>query len=76
MIDIIKKINSEKNIFSKKKLLTSLHDLQNQEIALKKRNLFENSNFFKKKLIAFELLVKNHYKYFNGLKSFIRDLLR
>lgn len=76
MIDIIKKINSVKNIFSKKKLLTSLHDLQNQEIALKKRNLFENSNFFKKKLIAFELLVKNHYKYFNGLKSFIRDLLR
>ena len=60
-------------IFSEK---SEINNLKKEGLALKKRNLFENKNFFEKKLIAFELLFKNQYKYFNGLRSFLRDLIR
>lgn len=76
VIKIINNIEKENHLFSKEHLLLSINNLKKEGLALKKRNLFENKNFFEKKLIAFELLFKNQYKYFNGLRSFLRDLIR
>ena len=76
MIDIIDKLKFEKQNFSLETLLLSLNKLKKEREAVEKRNLLEKKNFFKRKFIAFELLIKNQYKYFNGYKSFIRDLLR
>lgn len=76
MINIIDKLKSEKHNFSKETLLLSLNKLKSQRVAIRKRNLLEKKNFFERKFIAFELLIKNQYKYFNGYKSFIRDILR
>ena len=76
---VIKIINNDienDHIFSKDFLIKSLHELKKEKLALEKRNLIENKNFLKKKIIAFELLIKNQYKYFNGLWSFLRDLIR
>jgi glycosyltransferase involved in cell wall biosynthesis len=76
MIDIIDKLRYEKHYFSRETLFLSLNKLIKEKEALQKRNLLDKKKFFKRKLIAFELLIKNQYKYFNGYKSFIRDLLR
>jgi glycosyltransferase involved in cell wall biosynthesis len=76
MINILEKLRSEKHNFSEETLLLSLNKLKNERVAIRKRNLLEKKNFFERKVIAFELLIKNQYKYFNGYKSFIRDILR
>jgi len=76
VINILENLKFEKHNFSNETLLLSQIELKKEKEALEKRNLIEQKNFFEKKLIAFELLAKNQYKYFNGYKSFIRDLLR
>ena len=76
VINLIKTLLVEKHVFSNDLLIESLNNLKKERDALEKRNLLESQNFFKKKIIAFELLFKNQYIYFNGLRSFFRDLLR
>ena len=73
---LIKTLQKENNNFSEIILNKSLVNLKKERKALEKRNTLEGKSFFKKKLIAFELLLKNQYVYFNGIKSFIRDLIR
>ncbi len=76
LIKIITKIENEDNFFSDDLLKKSLKNLNLEKKALQKRNEFQNKNFIEKKLIAFELLFKNQYKYFNGIWSFLRDIIR
>ena len=76
VIKIITKIENENNFFSNDLLEKSLKNLNLEKKALQKRNEFQNKNFIEKKLIAFELLFKNQYKYFNGIWSFLRDIIR
>ena len=73
---LIKTLQKENNNFSEIILNKSLVNLKKEREALEKRNSLEGKSFFKKKIIAFELLLKNQYVYFNGIKSFIRDLIR
>ena len=76
VINLINTLLVKKHVFSNDLLIESLNNLKKERDALEKRNLLESQNFFKKKIIAFELLFKNQYIYFNGLRSFFRDLLR
>ena len=76
VIKIINEVKKENYFFSDDILVKSLKNLTKEKFALEKRNEFQNKNFFSKKLIAFELLFKNQYKYFNGIWSFLRDLTR
>ena len=76
VIKSISNIENENDFFSSDYLKKSLKNLNLEKKALEKRNEFQNKNFIKKKLIAFELLFKNQYKYFNGIWSFLRDIIR
>ena len=69
------------NLINKKKIFIFDFDGvivdSNRIKAINFYKIFETrNNFLKKKIIAFELLIKNQYKYFNGLWSFLRDLIR
>ena len=75
-IYLINTLQNKKHNFSNELIANSLINLKNEKKALKKRNLLERQNFFKKKITIFELLFNNQYIYFNGIKSFFRDLLR
>ncbi len=76
VIEVISKIKNEDYFFSYHILEKSIKNLNLEKKAIKKRNEFKNKNFIEKKLIAFELLFKNQYKYFNGIWSFFRDIIR
>ena len=76
VIYLINALQNKKNSFSNDLLTNSLNNLKNEKKALEKRNLLEGKNFFAKRIIVFELLFNNQYTYFNGLRSFFRDLLR
>ena len=76
LIKIISTIKNEDNFFSSNTLKKSLKNLILEKKAIEKRNEFKNKNFIRKKFIAFELLFKNEYKYFNGIWSFLRDIIR
>ena len=75
-IHLINVLRNKKHYFSNDLLANSLINLKNEKKALKKRNLLQGQNFFKKKIIIFDLLFNNQYTYFNGMRSFVRDLLR
>ena len=75
-IYLINTLQNKKHNFSNELIANSLINLKNEKKALKKRNLLERQNFFKKNITIFELLFNNQYIYFNGIKSFFRDLLR
>lgn len=51
-------------------------ELIEEKIALENRNNLVTLNFLPQKLFAIKMFINNDYKYFNGYKSFIRDLLR
>ena len=75
LIKIISTIKNEDNFFSSN-TLKIFKKFNFEKKAIEKRNEFKNKNFIRKKFIAFELLFKNEYKYFNGLCSFLRDIIR
>ena len=50
--------------------------LSHKEVALKKRYIFISYNFFRKGLNSFIFFISGCYnKYFNGFKSFIKDII-
>jgi hypothetical protein len=54
----------------------SIVNLNNERNAIINRNMLIECKYFKRKYMAFRMLLNNQYRYFNGFRSFFRDLLR
>jgi hypothetical protein len=54
----------------------SLRYLMAEHRALCKRNALVEERFLARKIAALKILVHGEYKYFNGIMSFLRDLIR
>lgn len=67
---------SQSAIFSKDIIERSLLYLENEHRALLNRSNLVKSGLLKRKFMAMHLLLKGDYKHFNGLRSFLRDMLR
>tara|TARA_B100000575_G_scaffold288761_1_gene289334 strand:+ start:1795 stop:2754 length:960 start_codon:yes stop_codon:yes gene_type:complete len=76
VIEIIENLISKPNKYSTDFIKLSLLSLKEEKKAIMCRNMLADSNFYYKKYFAFKLLYNNHYKYFNGILSFLRDLIR
>lgn len=53
-----------------------LEELKSEKSALDLRNALVNAGFIRQKAIALEMMVKGKYRHFNGVKSFLRDMVR
>jgi glycosyltransferase involved in cell wall biosynthesis len=59
-----------------KSLRNALSFLKKEKIAIKKRNSLVHKSSFIGKIHAISMMLRGDYRYFNGFKSFIRDLMR
>jgi hypothetical protein len=73
-IKTIKKKHSD--IFSPDLLEKTLGNLADEGMAIMARNEILSRGFINKRLAALIMLHRGQYKYFNGIKSFLRDMLR
>jgi len=68
------------NCFVDPTALRALHTyqvrLELERRALHARQSLINSNSFKRKILAFSMLLSGKYEHFNGLRSFARDIFR
>lgn len=64
------------NIFSTKAIVSGLNYLILERNAIQSRSKLLKSNFFLRRIFAVQMLLGNNYKFFNGYKSFFRDLIR
>ena len=53
-----------------------INNLELEHLSLVKRQKLISKGFIGRKLQAFTMLINNDYKYFNGFKSFLRDIIR
>lgn len=74
--DAVTRAISDSNELYKNALKESLFFLKNEKEAIYMRNNIASSSFFKKKILAIKMLMLNYYKHFNGIKSFLRDMIR
>ena len=74
--DAVTRAISDSNELYKNALKESLFFLKNEKEAIYMRNNIASSSFFKKKILAIKMLMLNYYKHFNGIKSFVRDMIR
>ena len=72
----LKKILSIQSIIPAQVIETSLCNLIKEHEALHCRNILICSNFLDRKFMAFQMLFKGQYRYFNGINSFLRDFFR
>jgi hypothetical protein len=72
-------------VFSQKEMRSNLsiksynkavNFLKKEQTSIGKRNSLVRENFFSRKIFAVSMMIMGNYKFFNGYKSFIRDLLR
>lgn len=75
-IDRLLQISNSKNTFSKEIIEASIAYLILERRALDSRNRIPQLNFFKRKYYALLMLFTNQYRFFNGYKSFFRDIIR
>jgi len=62
--------------FSKEVIEKSIVYLKRERQALEFRNRIPTANFMERKAMAFLMLLMGQYRFFNGYKSFLRDLAR
>jgi glycosyltransferase involved in cell wall biosynthesis len=72
----LRQILNNNSIFSIHAIEDSLDNLILEHEAIAFRNILTNSSFLQRKIMAFQLLFKGQYRYFNGYSSFLRDILR
>ncbi len=77
LINLFKKVNNREKIIDftvdTKSIISVLND---EYLALIRRQKLISKGFFGKKIQALTMLIHNDYKYFNGFKSFVRDIFR
>ncbi len=69
-------ISARHHNFSTKTINKSLAYLASERRALQFRNRIPRANFMKRKVMAIVMLLIGHYRFFNGYKSFFRDMTR
>lgn len=62
--------------FSRELLEDSLSQLLNELEALRYRERLVNSNWFRQKAMCLRMWLRGDYRHFNGVRSFIRDIVR
>jgi glycosyltransferase involved in cell wall biosynthesis len=76
MSERITQISEQVNDFSQEFIQSSLVHLTLERQALKFRNRIPNANFIQRKAMAILMLLRDDYRFFNGYKSFFRDIAR
>lgn len=61
---------------SQKVVVKSLNHLRRELEALHFRELLVSSNWFQQKIMCFRIFLRGDYQYFNGVRSFLRDIGR
>jgi glycosyltransferase involved in cell wall biosynthesis len=69
-------ISEQENNFSKDIINSNQAYLKLERQALELRNCIPRVNFIKRKVITILMLLRGNYRFFNGYKSFFRDLIR
>jgi glycosyltransferase involved in cell wall biosynthesis len=69
-------ISEKVDYFSKDILDSSQAYLELERLALEFRNRIPSANFIQRKAIALLMLLRGDYRFFNGYKSFFRDMAR
>ena len=72
----LNKILDGDNSYSREIVEKSLSHLRKELEALRYRDRLANSNWFKQKAMCLRMWLRGDYRYFNGVRSFMRDLVR
>jgi glycosyltransferase involved in cell wall biosynthesis len=72
----LNKILDGDNSYSRKIVEKSLSHLRNEREVLRYRDRLVKSNWFKQKAMCLCMWFRGDYQYFNGVRSFMRDLVR
>ena len=73
---LLEKLLYQDNIFFRDAIKKNLIYLASEYEALNRRNTVSSAGAVRRKILSLELLIRGEYRYFNGLKSFFRDIFR
>jgi glycosyltransferase involved in cell wall biosynthesis len=75
-LERLSNIIARNNSYSPKVIEESLNYLRKELKALKSRDILARSSWLLQKMMCFRMFFRGDYTYFNGLRSFLRDLAR
>lgn len=76
LCDRLMLIDASGGLFSRKVIRDSLDDLRDERRALETREKIPSVSFIRRLALSFLLVIRGDYRFFNGYKSFLRDILR